>query len=342
MKKILACIAALVIFALPALAVVQPGNDFYVLDDADVLSDATEGMIVFSNDLLEADCGAQFVVVTLETTGDEDIEDYAYELFNEWGIGDKKANNGFLLLLATGDEDYYYLPGAGLDYDLSGGRLRAIIDEYLEPYFAEGAYDKGVAESFEQIFAKIADACDSDVTVSDGKKAYEAWLKEADSQDDVNEDAPVRNQEMEDEPEKKKGGFPAWLIIVVIVVILLVVNGRNRRRRGATFFPVLINTARRAPRAPRPPRAPRHIHIPTVPPVHRSAPRTMSAPRPRTGGGGRSAGGGMGRNTFSASRPATRTRSSFGSSVSRGRSGFGGGRSGGGGMSRGGGGRRGR
>lgn len=42
--------------------------------------------------------------------------------FNKWGIGDKKANNGLLILLSIGAEDYYAEPGVGLTDVFTGRR----------------------------------------------------------------------------------------------------------------------------------------------------------------------------------------------------------------------------
>lgn len=307
MKKFIACLMSLLMMAASALAVVSPSDDFYVLDKANVLDADTEGMIVFSNDLLAADCGAQLVVVTVDSTGSEDIADYAYELFNDWGIGDRKAQNGFLLLLAIDDEDYYYLPGTGLDYDMSGGKIRPIIGEYLEPYFAKGDYDEGVSKTFEQLFEKMAKVCGSDATVKQGKKDYEKWLASGDSE-------PIVRTGSTSERERKSSGPSLFTIILIIVVLSLVFGGGRRRcRRGMPFFPLFFHTTHTYHTPPRRGPAPRvHINI-------------GGGNRPRTGGGGHTFGGGAG-------------RSSFGG----GRSGFGGGRSGGGGGSRGGGGGRGR
>lgn len=320
MKKFIACLMVLLMMAATALAVVSPSDDFYVLDKANVLDADTEGMIVFSNDLLAADCGAQLVVVTVDSTGNEDIADYAYELFNDWGIGDKKAQNGFLLLLAIDDEDYYYLPGTGLDYDMSGGKIRPIIDEYLEPYFAKGDYDEGVSQTFEQLFAKMAKVCGSDATTAQGKKDYEKWLSSDDPE-------PITRTGSSSERERRSSG-PSFstIVFIIIVLVLFFGGGSRRRRRGMPFFPLFFHT----------------IHTHHTPPRRGPAPRVHinlgGGHGPRTGGGGRATfGSGMNRSSFGGSRPSG-GRSSFGG----GRSGFGGGRSGFGGGSRGGGGGRGR
>ena len=179
LKTLRVALVALVLLALscaPALAKsLSPSSDFYYLDDANVLSEAMEGEIFFSNKLLYDACGAQIVVVTVDSTGKEAIDDYAYDLFNRWGIGDVSKNNGFLLLLATGDEDYYALPGSGLDSRFSAGTIKSYYDKYLENDFAAGNYEAGVKKFFEAVFERIATLYNADVTVQEGIAADEKY-----------------------------------------------------------------------------------------------------------------------------------------------------------------------
>ena len=62
LKRLSALLLALLLTAASALAapkVIQPTEDFYVNDSANVLSDEVEGLIVLNNDKLYAACGAQ-------------------------------------------------------------------------------------------------------------------------------------------------------------------------------------------------------------------------------------------------------------------------------------------
>ena len=104
---LLACVLAAVL-AVPVLAAGIPdAPDAYVYDEAGVLSDSTEQYINLETAALDEACGGQIAVVAVEFTGAYSTADYAYELFNTWGIGDRNENNGLLLLLVTGAEDYY-------------------------------------------------------------------------------------------------------------------------------------------------------------------------------------------------------------------------------------------
>lgn len=173
------CIALALLVCLSCISgmakVVSPEASFYSLDQANVLRESTEGEIFFSNQMLEDACGAQIVIVAIDSTGNIPIDEYAYELFNDWEIGDKRKQNGFLLLMAIDDEDYYALTGAGIDIKFSSGSVGQYLDKYLEPDFAVGQYDAGVKKFYEAVFDRIAGIYNVSVTAADGIAAYEAY-----------------------------------------------------------------------------------------------------------------------------------------------------------------------
>lgn len=334
------CLVALALLALlcaPALAkTVSPNADFYYLDNANVLSEALEGEIFFANKLLYDACGAQIVVVTVSTTGREAIDDYAYELFNSWGIGDVAKNNGFLLLLAIDDEDYYALPGSGLDSRFSAGTIKDYYDRFLEADFAAGNYEAGVRKFFEAVFERVSDAYNADVTVADGIAAYNEYVSaNSDATDYGGYNGSRRNEARGSRyGEREDSGIGFGFVLVVLLIIVLVVlmsKGRRARRRTGVMPP-----------PPPPPVIGGVGYRPTRTVYHGVRP-----PRVSSGWGGWSSGSSSSRSSFgggSSSRSSSfgggsSSRSSFGGGHSGG--GFGGGHSGGG-ASRGGGAGRGR
>ena len=150
-----ACAALAVALAAPAMALLSPTSDFYVNDNAGVLSSSTEQDIVEKNDALYAASGAQIVVVTVNDTEGLGAAEYSYQLANDWGIGSARENNGVLLLLSIGEQDYQCIQGSGLEDTLPTMTLSRILQEDLEPDFAAGDYDAGVQKTFNALYEQV-------------------------------------------------------------------------------------------------------------------------------------------------------------------------------------------
>jgi len=112
---LLAVLSLLVSATAFAASVPDPTSDFYVNDYVGVLSGDTKSDIVSKNDGLYNATGAQIVVTVVQDTGGVSMEQYAYDMANAWGIGSAEKNNGVLLLLSVGDDDYQCIQGSGLE-----------------------------------------------------------------------------------------------------------------------------------------------------------------------------------------------------------------------------------
>lgn len=200
------------------------GEDFFYLDEANVLSEALEGEIFFSNQLLDRACGAQVVVAAIHTTGSMRIADYANELFSEWGIGDSQRDNGFLLLLAIDDENYYAVCGTALQSKFKASALTEYFDKYLESDFAAGSYDAGVKKFFEAVFARVADTYHANVTVQQGIAAYEQYV--------ASENASSGGFGGYHPTRARREGSGISLRFILAIIVILYVWSRLRRRRG--------------------------------------------------------------------------------------------------------------
>lgn len=161
-NKIIASAAVLFAAVLPlflcsfksASGVPEPSKEFYVYDEADVLDSVLEQYIIGKNVDLYGKCGGQIVVSCVKTTGDTDISDYAYTMFNKWKIGSSSKNNGILVLLSIDEDDYWVLQGRGLEELLQSGTIKLLLDEKLEPYFAKKQYAAGVRALFDALISE--------------------------------------------------------------------------------------------------------------------------------------------------------------------------------------------
>ena len=215
-----------VLFALPASAEVnipKPTEQFYVNDFAGVLSDETKNGIMSANVSLYEKTGGQIVVTTVDFLDNADISDYGYAMFNQWKIGSKEKNNGILLLLAIGDDNYRVIPGYGIEDELSAGELKQMLNEYLEPDFAAKDYDAGV----QKIFTALVNWYESryGVSISSTSGALPAPKAEYQGGGGVNEY----------EGHRSGGGsriFGSVFMLIILFVIFSSVFSRRRRYGG--------------------------------------------------------------------------------------------------------------
>ena len=148
---VLACLAMLLCgasFDIP--------SDSWVMDEANILSAQTEQYVNERTKVLSDACGAQIGVATVEYTGSLSVEDYAYQLANEWGLGDAKKNNGVLLLLVPGEDDYRCIQGSGLERTLPTSTLSTILRSDMEPNWVKGDYDTGVQQTVQALYEELA------------------------------------------------------------------------------------------------------------------------------------------------------------------------------------------
>ena len=156
MKKLFSALFALIFaftIACGALAsdgVMQPSDDFYVTDNAGTLSESTKELIDLASGPLEQECnGAQICVVTINyLPSGYDSEQYAWLLFNDWGIGSETANNGMLLLHVVQEDRGWLAVGQGLTNYIGTDEINSLLDEYFWPYSDAGEYDEAVATLF--------------------------------------------------------------------------------------------------------------------------------------------------------------------------------------------------
>ena len=157
MKKFFAFLMALALvlsLGVSAYAVVDKSDSFYVADYANVLSADTEQRICDYNGALEQQCnGAQIVVVTVDYLDGMFCDDYAYELFNSWGVGSSEYNNGMLLLLAVQENKAWLAYGLGLNSVLSSDSVNNMLDEFFWEDFDDGKYDDAVNSLFNALLS---------------------------------------------------------------------------------------------------------------------------------------------------------------------------------------------
>ena len=166
-RKWLALLVAIGCFAVllcPVSAVVSPNDGFYVYDGAQVLSEETEQYILNHSQELKNKTGAQIVVVTITSLDGQSLEEYATELFRQWGIGDAEKNNGLLLLCAVDDRQFRVEVGYGLEGDLPDGKTGRMQDAYIIPLLKEDKFDEGIKNGYNAFLQEVSNVYDVSIT----------------------------------------------------------------------------------------------------------------------------------------------------------------------------------
>jgi uncharacterized protein len=129
----------------------------YVNDYAGVVDSATKERLETTLGNLDRQQQIQFSVVTVDTTGGQDIFDYSLAVARGWGIGAKDVQKpSLLLLVAIKDRKYFTQVSRHLEGDLPDGLVGQIQREQLVPAFRAGEYGQGLANTVNVYIATIA------------------------------------------------------------------------------------------------------------------------------------------------------------------------------------------
>lgn len=204
----------------------QPEN-LYVADGAEVLSESTEAYIVSRVSALKEACGGEIAVVTVDFLNGMTAEEYAYTVFNQWGIGDRTKNNGMLLLLVVGENSCWLTPGYGIEDDLPSTQCTELLKQYLWQYMNAGDCDTGVRNLTDALLAWYSSYYGISIS-------------------GVNSDAaPEFSVETEESSDLFSGSGILTILAIGFVIFLLVQNAERKtgyRRKRSYFVPVGLFT----------------------------------------------------------------------------------------------------
>jgi uncharacterized protein len=126
----------------------KPPKEHFYVDEAALIADA-EGAEIdrIAGELLKGD-KIPIIVVTIQSLAAHDaasytIERYAYELFNEWGIGFERRNYGMLLLVSSGDRRARIELGGGWGHSYNL-QAQEVMSTLIVPEFRAGNYTGGI------------------------------------------------------------------------------------------------------------------------------------------------------------------------------------------------------
>lgn len=99
--------------------------------------------------------GNEIAVVTVSDLGGDTVENFAVQLFQDWGIGVKGKDNGALLLISRDDHEMRIEVGYGLEPVLTDAQASSIIRNILTPAFKQNDFAGGINDALDSMIAAI-------------------------------------------------------------------------------------------------------------------------------------------------------------------------------------------
>jgi len=221
MRRWCALLVALLWLAVAASAAAQqfPPLTGRVVDAAKLLDADQMRQLDQLSAAVEQASSRQLVVATVPSLQGYTIEDYGYRLGRAWGIGQKGANNGVILLVAPNERKVRIEVGYGLEPIVTDAYASIVVNQTILPRFRDGDMAGGIVAGAQQLAEQL-------------KLPLEA--------------AERRAAQASAKPARAENGgdwmVAAFWIAVVLVFVLLPLLRRSaggKRYRGG-FAPVVI------------------------------------------------------------------------------------------------------
>jgi len=133
-----------------------PAASGYVVDQSGIIDSEAQSRLEAWILELKQKTSAEVAVVTVDSTEPLPIEEYAVNLFQRFGIGQKGKDNGVLLLVAYKDRDMRIEVGYGLEGAITDAQSSQIINAIMAPEFKEGHFSDGIEKGTAAIVTLVA------------------------------------------------------------------------------------------------------------------------------------------------------------------------------------------
>jgi uncharacterized protein len=186
----------------------------YVSDLAHVVDPSDKDQLEAFCARVEQELGVEFALVTVDTVGDQPIRDFALDVFRKWGVGDRKTNQGVLLLLAVKDRKNDIETGRGIEPYLTDGFSGSTLRS-MRPQLQSAQYGAALLTAAQTMADQIAQ----------GKGI--SFASSA---------PPPQERPRDVTTGRRSGGFPFSLIVLGIFFLIWLLGRGGRRGGGGGGF----------------------------------------------------------------------------------------------------------
>ncbi|MBO6051357.1 MAG: TPM domain-containing protein [Bacteroidales bacterium] len=176
-------------------------NDYAGVLTSEQVNELEHRLVAFNDSTSNVIC-----VVIVNDLGDYSAAEFAYEIGDQWGVKDKKFNNGVVILIKPssakgGDGDIFIATGYDLEGVLPDAACKRIIEQQFIPELKQGNYYEALVKGLDVILPAVAG--EINVAREDGE-GDEAFL----------------------------AGFVFFLFIMVIILIVSASRSSHNRKGG--------------------------------------------------------------------------------------------------------------
>ena len=204
MKKLVILISVILVFIANSFAQIpeRPVPPRLVNDFANVLTESERQFIEDTLVRFDRATSTQIVVVTVPDLQGNDPGDFAFQLGEKWGVGQKGTNNGIVILVkpkqGNSKGQVFIATGYGLEGVLPDAIVNStVIDYEMIPYFKENNYYQGLSSGIKVI-----------MEITRGEYTAQYYQQQR---------------------AQNKGGGAIPAIIIFIIVFIIMMRGRRNR-----------------------------------------------------------------------------------------------------------------
>ena len=132
--------------ALPLVFAIQYDPINYVSDYAEVIDDEMEAQINALAAAIEENTTAEIAILTITSLEGQNIDQFAVETFEQWGVGQKDVSNGLLIVVAVDDREWRIEVGYGLEGAITDAMAGRVGRARFVENFRAGEYGIGIYE----------------------------------------------------------------------------------------------------------------------------------------------------------------------------------------------------
>jgi uncharacterized protein len=202
-----------------------PAPTGFLVDAAEAVPDGQQQALEAELEAYAERSGHQLAVAVVDTTAGESIEDYANDLFGEWGVGSADRDDGVLIVVAVDDRELRIEVGRGLEGTLTDIEAADIIRDNMVPRLKVADYAGAVRAGERAVRRALGDPT-PDAAGEPTARGFGGYgggqPGAASSQGGLN--------------------FLPVIVIIIFLVIVALSSFGNRRRRSGGFFPIFIGS----------------------------------------------------------------------------------------------------